>query len=295
MVTSKTWGSRAADIIIITILALIAFTSIAPILNTLAISFSSSAKAATGTVLFWPKDITWASYGKLLEDDKFFHAFFVSVKRVILGVALNLIMTILMAFPLSRDAKVLPLRNLFMWVVVFTMMFSGGLIPFYLTISKLGLIDSIWVLVLPGAVNAFYIILMVNFFRNIPKELDESARIDGAGPIHLLLRIYMQVSVPIIATLALFSMVGHWNSFFDGLIFMNKTENYPLQTYIQQLIVRIDPTKPLSSEDLPELQLMSERTINAAKIFVTMLPVVVVYPFLQRFFITGIMLGSVKE
>lgn len=181
-----------------------------------------------------------------------------------------------------------------MWVVVFTMLFNGGLIPWYMTIRRLGIIDTIWALVLPGAVPVFNVILLMNFFRGIPRELGEAAVIDGAGKIYTLVRIYLPISVPALATLLLFSVVGHWNSFFDGLILMNKPKNYPLQTYIHQLVVRIDIQDIHDPETLKQLQAISNRTFNAAKIVVSMIPILIIYPFLQRFFISGIVLGSVK-
>jgi ABC-type glycerol-3-phosphate transport system permease component len=174
------------------------------------------------------------------------------------------------------------------------MLFGGGLIPWYLVIKSLGMINSIWALVIPGAVPVFNIILVMNFLRNLPKELKEAAYIDGAGPWYLLLRIYIPLAVPALATVTLFSIVSHWNDFFQGLILMSKPENYPLQTYIQQLVVQIDLNET-DSVKLEEMAKLSNKSLNAAKIFVTIIPVLIVYPFLQRYFIHGITLGSVKE
>lgn len=264
-------------------------------INTLAVSLSNSSKAAAGLVLFWPLGFTTVSYSNIIHDHAFFRAMWVSVERVGLGVSVNLLITLLMAFPLSRNIQQFRPRNVYMWIVIFTMMFNGGLIPTYMTVKEVGIMDSIWALILPGAANAFNIILMMNFFRNLPKELEESANIDGAGPWYLFMKIFIPLSLPIIATITLFNIVGHWNAFFDGLIYMNRQENYPLQTYVQQLIVKFDPTVPIRQEDIDKLNAISNRTLNAAKIFVTMVPIVVVYPFLQKYFVTGITLGSVKE
>lgn len=181
-----------------------------------------------------------------------------------------------------------------MWFIVFTMLFSGGLIPWFVTIKSYGLLDTIWALVLPTAVPVFNVILLVNYFRSIPKDMDEAGMMDGAGPWYMLIKIYLPLSVPVLATITLFSIVGHWNSFFDGLILMNKQEHYPLQTYIQQLVVQIN-TDNMTTEELRQMAQLSNKTLNAAKIVISMLPILVVYPFLQRFFIHGIMLGSVKE
>jgi len=222
------------------------------------------------------------------------HTFGVSIKRVVLAGGLNFILISLAGFPLSREPKEFPFRNMYMWIMIFTMMFSGGLIPLYLTVQKLRLMDTIWALVLPGAVSVFNLILVVNFFRNVPKEILECASIDGAGPWTKLFKVMLPLSLPVMATIMLYTIVGNWNASFDGLIFMNKTENYPLQTYIQQLVVTIDPTK-IRMDRLDILQNISDRTLNAAKLVVTMVPIICIYPFLQKYFITGITLGSVKE
>ena len=182
-----------------------------------------------------------------------------------------------------------------MWYLVFCMLFSGGLIPLYMTVTTLGIQNTIWSLVLPGAVPIFSVILIMNFFRSLPKELDEAAEIDGAGSWYALIRIYIPLSLPAMATVTLFSIVGHWNAFFDGLIFMSKPENYPLQTYIQQLVFSFSSESGMSTEQMIAAMKTSDKTLNAAKLMVAMLPILVIYPFLQRFFVHGIVMGSVKE
>jgi len=294
MIQSRTLSAKATDIGIMLLLIVIGLSCLAPILHTLAVSLSSAGSAAAGFVTFWPREATFGAYRTIMEDEKFFLAFLVSLKRVAIGTALGFVLTVMTAFPLSREKREFRIRNVYMWFFVFTMMFNGGLIPWYMTIRDLNLIDSIWALVLPGAVSVFNIILVMNYYKSIPKELDESASMDGAGAWYMLLRIYLPLSIPVLATVTLFMVIGHWNSFFDGLILMNRTENYPLQTYVQQLVVQIDPNK-LTSDQLDLIQKVSNRTLSAAKIFVTMIPILVLYPFLQKYFITGIMLGSVKE
>jgi ABC-type glycerol-3-phosphate transport system permease component len=259
-----------------------------------AVSFSDKASVGAGMVSWWPVGFNLLSYEKILEDKAFFRAFAISLERIALGCTINIVLTALMAYPLSRSVKQFRERNLIMWFMVFTMMFSGGFIPWFMTIKSYNLLDTIWALVLPGAVPVFSIILLINFFRNIPTELEEAGEMDGAGPWYLLLRIYLPLSVPALATITLFSIVGHWNSFFDGLILMNKPENYPLQTYIQQLVVQIK-MENITADDMKLLAQLSNKTLNAAKIIISMIPILLVYPFLQRYFIHGIMLGSVKE
>jgi len=295
MVKSKGTKSVLTDVIIIVIVGMVSILCIAPLLNTLAISFSAQSRAEAGQVLFWPVSFTLASYANLIGDEGFSRAFLVSLERVILGGGLNLILTIMMAYPLSKGKKVFRARNIYMWLIVSTMLFSGGLIPWYMTIRALGLLDTIWALVLPGAVPVFNVILLMNFFRGVPKEVEEAAFMDGAGPWCIMLKIIVPISKPAIATVTLFSIVGQWNSFFDGLVLMNKAKNYPLQTYIQQLVLNNDMSSIVDYQRLQEMMVISNKTFNAAKIFVSMVPLLIIYPFLQKYFVTGITLGSVKE
>ncbi|MBD2843705.1 carbohydrate ABC transporter permease [Paenibacillus sp. IB182496] len=296
MVRDKTFGSRLTDIIILVLLIGITLSCILPIWYTLAMSLSSNSAAAAGRVWLWPIDINFNSYLQILEDRNFFNSFWISVQRVVLGAGLNFIVVALMAYPLSRTARQFRARSVLMWILVFIMLFNGGLIPLYLTIKELDLLNSIWALVLVGGAQTlvFNIILTVNFFRNLPKELDEAALVDGAGPWFTLFRLYIPLAVPVLATVSLFSIVYHWNEFLYGLIFMTREQYYPLQTYIQQLVVSVDPAT-MTEDQYRRLSELSNRTLDSAKIFIAMLPVLVVYPFLQRYFIHGITLGSVKE
>jgi len=294
MVQDRTLSARLWNLFLISLMALIGFSSLAPILHTAAVSLSNTAAAAGGFVTFWPRGFNIESYRKIIDDPHFFNAFWVSTKRVFVGGAINFILTVMMAYPLSRSHREFKSRHYYMWFVLFTMLFSGGMIPLYLVVKYLNMFNTLWALVLPGAVPVFNVILLMNFFRNLPKELSEAGLIDGAGPWFMLARIFVPLSLPALATVTLFSIVGHWNAFFDGLIFMRSVENYPLQTYIQQLVVQLPP-EYMDSTNMDLLDKMSDKTLNAAKIMVSMIPILLIYPFLQRYFIHGIMLGSVKE
>lgn len=283
-----------ADTLIWGVLAVAALLSLLPVLNTIAISFSKNSLASAGVVTVYPLGFTLESYRRILDESAFFNAFRVSVERVVLNTTLAFFVAVFAAYPLSKEKKEFPARKIYVWLLVFTMMFYPALIPWYLNIRNLRLTGTIWALVLPGAVSQFLIIMVINYFRSIPKALDESASIDGAGPWYKLFRIYLPLSTPVIATIILFLVVWNWNAFFDGLILMNRTEQYPLQTYIQQLVISVNPNLQDPAK-IQKLALVSQRTLNAAKIVVTMLPILVLYPFLQRYFIKGIMLGSVKE
>jgi len=295
MVRKRTAHDWIVDSVLYTIIISVAVLCILPVINTLAISLSSSSKAAAGLVYLWPVDFTFSSYRRMMSDNQFTTAFWISTQRVLLGTTINMTLAIVMAYPLSKSKTIFRARNVYLWLMVFTMLFSGGLIPWYMTIRTLGLIDKIWALVLPGAVPVFNTILLMNFFKGVPHELEEASLIDGAGPWRTMVQIFVPISLPALATITLFSAVGHWNAFFDGLILMNKPINYPLQTYIRRLVINIDYAGITDPEEFKQLLEISGKTFNAAKIFVSMIPIMCIYPFLQRYFVKGIVLGSVKE
>jgi putative aldouronate transport system permease protein len=274
-------------------LALLAMLCIFPILHTLALSLSSATAAASGRVTIWPVEFTFQSYQFVLANPAFGRSFLISLARVLVGVPVNMILTILVAYPLSRSKREFRARDFFAWFFLITVLFSGGLIPWYMVIRQTGLIDNFWALIIPGALPVFNVILLANAFRSIPKELEEAAAMDGAGHWTILLKILLPMSLPVLATVTLFVAVSHWNAWFDGLILMNSPEKYPLQSYLQTVIVNPDP-RMLTERDLALLKIISNRTTRAAQIFIAMIPILVVYPFLQRYFTTGIKLGSVK-
>jgi len=275
----------------------VTFIAILPIIHTLALSFSSMNYAVAGLVYFLPKGFTFDAYHKIIEDMQFIRSFGISVLRVIVGGGVGVVITVLMAYPLSKEKEQFRFRNIYMWFIIVTMLFSGGLIPWYMNIRRFGLLDSFWALIIPGAVQVFFILLVMNFFRGLPKQLEEAATIDGAGQWTMLIQVFLPVSLPSIATITLFTVVNHWNSFFDGLVLMNNPKNWPLQTYMQQLNFSISPMQmaSMTPEEVARLMNVMGINFNAAKIFVSIIPILVIYPFLQRYFITGIVLGSVKE
>lgn len=296
MVRSFRATDRAIDIVIVAILSLLALSTLFPLVHIVAVSLSDKAAVMGGMVTVYPIRMTLVAYEAVVSDHAFFRAFWVSVQRVFLGGGLQFILTILTAYALSRPKREFRSRNVYMWILVFTMIFSGGLIPFYMTIRNLHMLDTMAALVLPTAVPVFNVIVLMNFFRNLPKELDEAAVIDGAGPWYRMFALYVPLSLPSIATVTLFSLVGHWNAFFDGMLLMNDPAKYPLQTYLNQIIVQASqPRTHLTPDEIRRLSQLSDRTINSAKILVSLVPILVVYPFLQRYFVTGITLGSVKE
>lgn len=271
----------------------VAVLSIAPMIHLVSVALSEPGAVNANQVGLLPIGLNLRAVQVAVTDPQFVRSFIVGVKRVVIGTFLNLCLTCLLAFPLSKSQKEFPLRTVYVWFFVFTMLFNGGLIPTYILVKELGLIDTIWALVLPTGVNVFFVVLLLNFFRQIPRELEEAAFIDGGNYTTSLVRIYLPLSLPAIATLVLFSMVFHWNSWFDGLIYANRVENYPLQTYLHILLERL---KSISSID--EMRVarfdVARMAVFSAEVFIAIVPIIAVYPFLQRYFTTGIVLGSVK-
>lgn len=294
MAGQNTLRNRIINWILRILLLLAAIACLLPILNTVAISFS--AKSYASEVFLIPKGLNLASYKEILKDDQFFRSFWVSIKKVVVGAGLQMLLTLLMAYPLSKSDRIFTARNHYMRIMVFCMLFSGGLIPWYLVIKGLGLINSFWALVLPGAVNISNTIIMMNFFKGLPPSMAESAAIDGASPLTTLFKIYVPLSTPSIATLSLFSIVGQWNGYFDGMILINDPKKIPLQTYIQSLVADVSSKmNSMTAEELLNYSKISSLTFNAAKIVVAMIPVMIIYPLLQKYFVTGLVMGAVKE
>jgi len=215
-----------------------------------------------------------------------------------LGVSINMIIVILCAYPLSKSKGEFKQRGFYSWYFIITMLFVPSLVPSFVVVMNLRLMDTIWALVLPSALPVFSVIVMLNFFRNLPKELEESAAMDGAGHLRTLIQIVLPLSKPVIATIVLFSAVGHWNAWFDGIIYMNRPENYPLQSYLQTIL--INPATLIRDMQgdaslIAMLMHISNHTLRAAQLFIATIPILMLYPFLQKYFITGLVLGSVKE
>lgn len=296
MIQNKTLGDRLFNSVVAVLLLLLGLCCLLPLMHIVALSFSSKAAALSGHVGFFPVEFTLTPYKYLVNDVRYIASFWVSVRRVILGGTINLIFTILTAYPLSMEREEFPARDIYMWVVIFTMLFGGSIVPWYFVIRSTGLMDTIWALVLPGAVPVYNTILLMNFFRNQPKAIKESALIDGVSPLQMMARICVPLALPAIATVTLFSLVNHWNTFFDGMLLINSPLRMPLQTYIQALSganASVSSAGSLTPEELEALT--SLRTFNAAKVVVASIPILLIYPFMQRYFVAGITLGSVKE
>ena len=284
----------AFDVILAVVLGVVCVTCVLPFVHLLAVSFSSSSAVAAGRVGFLPVEFTTASYEYVVSGGRFLRAMAISLERVFWGTLLNLLLMVLTAYPLSKPELVG--RKFFVVFFVITMLIGGGMIPTYLLVSRLGLKDTIWSLILPGALPVYNMIILMNFIRGLPHELEEAASIDGANAFQTLWMIIFPLLGPSLATVGLFSMVNHWNDWFSGLIYMSEPLNYPLQTYLQTLLVDFEQLlQSGSSGDIQAiLSKMSARTGRAAQLFLGALPIMMVYPFLQKHFTKGLTIGSVK-
>lgn len=276
------------------LMTLLALMCLLPLIHVLAVSLSDSASASANKVKFWPMGLNTAAYDMVFSNAVFLNSFGISVLRTVVGTAINLLMVILAAYPLSKDETELKGRNVIIWFFTIPMLISGGMIPSFLLVKNLGMMDSLWALILPGCVPTFYVIMMMNFIRGISKSISEAAAIDGAGEWTILIRIILPLSMASIATITLFSMVNHWNEWFGGMIYMNSMNKWPLQTLLRQMLKSVDMSM-FTSTDLMKIKQLSSRSFQSAQIIFATVPILLVYPFLQRYFITGLTIGAVKE
>lgn len=271
-------------------LVTMALLCILPLINLFALSLSGKAAANSGAVTFWPVDFTLMAYEKTFRNSNFIRSILIAVGRTAIGTLFSMFVITTAGYALSKDFRG---RTPLMWFFVFTMLFGGGLIPSYLVNTSLGLKNNFLVYIIPGAFSCYNLILIMNFFKSIPKALEEAALIDGANFFTVLWRIFLPLSKAGLATVALFIMVGNWNEWFTGILYMSDTKNYPLASFLQVIVVQgnqqdlaLDPASAAA---------MSERTIKAAQVFIGALPILLIYPFLQKYFVTGLVMGAVKE
>ena len=285
-------GDRIFKIVVVCIVVLIALLCLLPFLNILSISMSSKNVVLAGEVFFLPKDLDFKAYSVVFSNAKMWRSLIFTIVLTVVSVAVSMVMTILCAYPLSRtDMK---FRQPFMLFFMFTMYFTGGMIPAYLNISNLGLMGSFWSLVLPISISTYNMILMKTFFGSLPKALEESAYIDGANDALILVKIILPLSKAMMATLALFYAVSRWNGFSDALLYINDENKYPLQLRLRQIITAYSASAEMIN-DTPEAQAaLVADTIKSACLIFSMVPIMLVYPWLQKYFVKGVMIGSVK-
>ncbi|TMV47613.1 carbohydrate ABC transporter permease [Paenibacillus mesophilus] len=269
------------------LLALVGLAAVVPLLYVFSVSLTPFAEVLKhGGYVLIPKELTFNAYKKLIGTSTIPRSLLVTVYITVVGTTINLILTSLIAYPLSR--KQLPGRRFFLLMVVFTLLFSGGIIPTYLVVKATGLIDSLWALILPTAVSSFNVLIMKSFFEQLPEELFESARIDGAKEFLILFRLVVPLSLPVMITVGLFYAVGHWNSFFSAIMYVTDRSLFPLQVVVREILMLTQQPLENAEDQVPTV------TMQMAAVVFASLPVLVIYPFLQKHFTKGMLLGSIK-
>lgn len=286
---------HAFDIINITFLTVVSIFMIYPFYNVLIISFAKYDDLVKSGMYIIPTSFNLDAYKTVLWDSAFYKGFIVSVFITIIGTSISMILSVCGGYALSK--KDMPGRNVLLFIVLFTMFFSGGLIPYYLTVKAVGLIDTIWAMILPVAISTWNLIIIKSYFNNFPVSLEESARLDGANDIQILVKIVIPTSKPIIATFSLFYAVDRWNEWWNALIFVSDKDIRPLQIVLREILINYSSTISDAAKQalLSGDKVIFSTSIQMAAITVSMIPIIIIYPFLQKYFVKGIMLGSMKE
>ncbi len=287
-------ASKTFDVLNYVIVSLVAFTTIMPFIYILGASFASEYELATRPMFIIPRDVTLDAYKYIFSSNKIITAFGNSVFITAAGTLINLFCTVTMAYAVSK--KRLRGRNFFLNMVIFSMFFSGGMIPTYIVVANwLHLKDTYWSVLLPGAISAYNMMIVKNFFQGIPQELEESASIDGCNDVGVLWKIVLPLSLPVLATFGLFYAVGHWNAYFGAMIYMTGArEKWPLQVLLREIIILANASAGDMANLDPNFVQPPEQSIKMAVIVVSTVPIMCVYPFLQKYFVKGVMVGALK-
>ncbi|MCR4578371.1 MAG: carbohydrate ABC transporter permease [Clostridiales bacterium] len=290
----STFGSRMFDGLNYLIVSLVAITTILPFIYIIAASFATEYEINTRPLFFFPHDVSFGAYEYIFSSNKILRGFGNSVFITAAGTAINLFFTVTMAYAISKQR--LRGRNFFLNLVIISMFFSGGMIPGYIIVANvLKLKNTYWSVLLPGAISAYNMMIVKNFFQGIPQELEESASIDGCNDVGVLIKIVLPLSLPVLATFGLFYAVGHWNSYFSAMIYMTGTpEKWPLQVLLREIIILATGSAGDMSNMDPEFVKPPEQSVKMAVIVVSTVPIMCVYPFLQKYFVKGVMVGALK-
>lgn len=286
-------SEKAGYTVIYTLLVLFCFTTVYPFWHILMYSTSDSQAAMSGGLFFWPRKFDLLAYKMIFKTSQIYVAYRNTILRTVIGTVISMLLTALTAYPLAL--KRLRGRNGIAMMIFFTMLFSGGMIPTFLTVQAYGMVDTFWALILPGAMNAYNLFILRNYFQSIPESLEESAHLDGANSFTVLFRIIVPISTPALAAVAMFYGVANWNAYMDGILYVNSTSLEILQVYLRKLMASTGALNSLSGVDnLTEASRLSEESMKMATIAVSVIPILVVYPFLQRYYTKGITVGAVK-
>ena len=289
----RSMADHIADILIGIFLGILVFTTIYPFWHVIMYSVSDSYSSMSGGLFFLPRNFTLLAYEMLLKTNQIFVAYRNTVMKTLVGTGISVFLTALTAYPLSLSR--FKGRNFISMLIFFTMLFNGGIIPTYLLIKSLGLLDTFWVYVIPGAMSAYNMFILRTYYRSIPSSLEESALLDGANPFQILFRIILPLSLPALAAIAMFYGVGNWNSYMGGILYVNDQRLQLLQVYLRQLIGAAGAKGALGDAgDLGPASRLTEETMKMTVITVSVIPILIVYPFLQKYYTKGVMVGSVK-
>lgn len=292
-------GDRIFIVLIYIFLTLLAFSTFYPFWNSLVISFNEGMDTSKGGVTFWVREFTLENYKIVFEDERLMNGFVIAILRTVIGTLTSILATSIFAYGMSK--RELMGRKYYMVMCIITIYFGGGLIPSYMLIRSLGLFNSFWVFIIPALISVWNMIIFRTFFQGLPQGLEESAKIDGCGNWGTFFRIVLPLSGPVIATLSLFTAVNHWNEWFVASIYITKDELMPIQTILRQVLFSNIASEQLSNVDVSSLvhanaaKKITSKSLTMATIMVATLPIVFVYPFLQRFFVKGVLVGSLKE
>ncbi|TVY11750.1 carbohydrate ABC transporter permease [Paenibacillus cremeus] len=291
MIRNRGAASRVFDGANYVILAILALVTFLPFYYVIVASMSPIKQVLTESVILWPEKFDFTAYHMILTTPSFIRALFFTIYVTVIGTFINMLLTATLSYSLSK--KRFRARKVILMLIVFSMMFSGGLIPTYLVVKGMGMINTFWALVIPGAISAFNLIVLKNFFASIPEALEESARIDGCSNTGIFVRIVLPLSLPALASFTLFYAVGNWNQFFAPIMYENNSRFWTVQVVLRQLVIIGDSTGYGQTDDSNKTAF--PETLKYAAIIVATLPILLFYPFLQKYFVKGVMLGSVKE
>lgn len=293
IVLQKSKSDKIVDGILYIILTLFSLVTLFPLYYVFIVSITPFAEVLrNGGFIMVPSEITFEAYKEIFSSRRIPDALLVTVFITVVGTFLSLLFTTLLAYPLAR--KNLPGRNTILFALVFTMLFNGGLIPTYLVVRGIGLYNSVWALIIPGMVSTFNLLIMKTYFQNLPGELEEAARVDGCGDLSTLARIILPLSLPIMATLGLFYGVTYWNEYFKGIMYITDRSLAPIQVVLRSMIQSPNVSQELMTTNTLELAQLPPETVKMATVVVATLPILVIYPFLQKYFIKGMLIGAIK-
>lgn len=291
MIRDRSLQSVVFDVVLYAFLLFVVIVTLFPVLHVGAVSLSSSLAISQGRVGIFPADFTLGAYEKIIKGGAVPRGLLNSIFYTLAGTFINMILTVLTAYPLSKAR--LPLRGFYMGLFTFTMFFGGGMIPSFLLVVQLGLYNTVWALLIPGAITTWNLVIMRTFFQGVPIELDEAASIDGANDMTILLRIVLPLSKAAIATIGLFYAIGHWNSWLPANMYLRSSSLHPLQLILRSIVIQNTALAEMAIETEDVVQVSTE-SIKYATLFVSIIPMVLVYPFIQKYFTQGVMVGSLK-